>query len=387
MTNMLGLASCVVAPVVETNQRGEWEDYMAANIHENIQSFLDYQGLLVKATELDEVPEVIASLNITTGHKVPETRDGPYLVNWQYWPFNPDRFFVGNNLLALQTNRNAFAAVLATRTASLSFANLVYGVRGQVFQPIFENVETGRIVGVAWLVAYWEKYFEGVLPPRANGIVAVLRGSCGFVSTFEMNGTTASNLGLEDLHDSSYDHMEVSGVLFTIKAVEGLAIPEDACLDTLTLQVYPTKAFEEDYKTSNPWWYASTVLVIFAVTFALFMLYDWSVNKRQLKIILRMRQQDRIVADIFPEQVMTRLYAEEDALNTLLDKDGSRDENWKTPIADLYLESTIFYADIGGFLAWSSQREPSQVFSLLETLFQEFDALARRYNVFKVETM
>ena len=36
--------------------------------------------------------------------------------------------------------------------------------------------------------------------------------------------------------------------------------------------------------------------------------------------------------------------------------------------------------------AWSSVREPSQVFTLLETLFHAFDSIAQRRKVFKVET-
>lgn len=40
-----------------------------------------------------------------------------------------------------------------------------------------------------------------------------------------------------------------------------------------------------------------------------------------------------------------------------------------------------------GFTAWSSVREPSQVFSLLETVYHSFDVIAKRRRVFKVETV
>ena len=40
-----------------------------------------------------------------------------------------------------------------------------------------------------------------------------------------------------------------------------------------------------------------------------------------------------------------------------------------------------------GFTAWSSVREPSQVFSLLELLYNSFDNIAKRRRVFKVETV
>jgi class 3 adenylate cyclase len=42
------------------------------------------------------------------------------------------------------------------------------------------------------------------------------------------------------------------------------------------------------------------------------------------------------------------------------------------------------FADIVGFTAWSSAREPYQVFILLETLYQAFDEIAKRRRVFKV---
>ena len=83
------------------------------------------------------------------------------------------------------------------------------------------------------------------------------------------------------------------------------------------------------------------------------------------------------------------------------------------PLADLFLETTVLFADISGessapprvqhccvvllllrqyanshtlptgFTAWSSVREPTQVFILLETLYQAFDAIAKRRHVFK----
>jgi class 3 adenylate cyclase len=42
------------------------------------------------------------------------------------------------------------------------------------------------------------------------------------------------------------------------------------------------------------------------------------------------------------------------------------------------------FADVVGFTAWSSIREPTQVFTLLETIYGAFDAIARKRGVFKV---
>jgi class 3 adenylate cyclase len=61
--------------------------------------------------------------------------------------------------------------------------------------------------------------------------------------------------------------------------------------------------------------------------------------------------------------------------------------NDEKPNAELYPETTILFADIVGFTAWSSVRDPSKVFTLLETLFQAFDSIARKRRIFKVETI
>eukprot|EP00977_Amphora_coffeiformis_P012581 scaffold3134_cov182-Amphora_coffeaeformis.AAC.18 len=59
----------------------------------------------------------------------------------------------------------------------------------------------------------------------------------------------------------------------------------------------------------------------------------------------------------------------------------------KHTIAELFPAATVMFADIAGFTAWSSIREADQVFSLLESIFQAFDAIAERDGVVKVETV
>ena len=50
------------------------------------------------------------------------------------------------------------------------------------------------------------------------------------------------------------------------------------------------------------------------------------------------------------------------------------------PIADLFPETTILFADIVGFTAWSSQREPPCVFTLLENIYDTFDQIAKKVS-------
>jgi len=62
-------------------------------------------------------------------------------------------------------------------------------------------------------------------------------------------------------------------------------------------------------------------------------------------------------------------------------------EKGSKPLAELFPDATVLFADIAGFTAWSSIREPSQVFILLESIFGVFDAIAKKKGVFKVETV
>jgi class 3 adenylate cyclase len=107
-----------------------------------------------------------------------------------------------------------------------------------------------------------------------------------------------------------------------------------------------------------------------------------------------------MVTSLFPEQVHERLFENfqtGDAVEStktklrsfLNDKnggaleDGNEDFMYKTkPIADLFPVTTIMFADIAGFTAWSSVRESSQVFTLLETLYKAFYDIAVKRRVF-----
>lgn len=136
-----------------------------------------------------------------------------------------------------------------------------------------------------------------------------------------------------------------------------------------------------------------------------FSMYDWFVRMRNKKVIGAAVRSGAIVSSLFPSSVRDRLYKEAEenaAANARIQKwmvpeSGARGETLQNnksaiaydskPIADLFPETTILFADIAGFTAWSSAREPHQVFQLLETLYRAFDDIARRRGVFKVETI
>jgi class 3 adenylate cyclase len=103
----------------------------------------------------------------------------------------------------------------------------------------------------------------------------------------------------------------------------------------------------------------------------------------------------RFVGTLFPANVRDRIMndANDNVGGESFLTGGEESEKigigaYKTrPIADYFPHTTVMFADISGFTAWSSTREPFQVFQLLETLYGAFDDIAERRGVFKVETV
>lgn len=95
-----------------------------------------------------------------------------------------------------------------------------------------------------------------------------------------------------------------------------------------------------------------------------------------------------IVSSLFPSKVRDRLMEQENDKtpagktsltfknDPTIDKNaGVGEDAYKKslPIADIYPEATVLFADLAGFTAWSSSRDPVSVFMLLETVYGAFD--------------
>jgi class 3 adenylate cyclase len=182
----------------------------------------------------------------------------------------------------------------------------------------------------------------------------------------------------------------------------------------------PNKGMEDNYVTNQPVIILISTVLIFLFTSVVFICYDCMVEYRQKKILKTATQTSAIVSSLFPSTVRDRLFESDDfapeeskkknkkkafqfkgneasqisafLADGVLPGDsahGGMVKNTKKskPIADLFPETTICFADLAGFTKWSSSRTPTEVFELLETLYSAFDLCAKRRNVFKVETI
>jgi class 3 adenylate cyclase len=122
--------------------------------------------------------------------------------------------------------------------------------------------------------------------------------------------------------------------------------------------------------------YTSIVALAFAMTSLLLVVYDRLVTRRQERT---KNAALKVVASMFPSSVQDKVL--EGAY------EGGKDNQPTNVIASFFPETTVMFADISGFTAWASTREPAQVFQLLETIYGAFDEIARRCGIFKVETV
>ena len=330
--------------------------------------------------------------------------------------------------LAQDSTSGAFQAFADYWAASESFIQADAPVCKVLF-PVFDRLSTStkrerEPVGVLMAVFFWESFFSDVLPPGTSPITAVIMNDCDQVWTYSIEGTDAHFVDKGDHHDSRYNSLYEAAPLFEVVGVESSDFGfhlEDLC--HYRMRIYPTEELEDEYITTRPWVFLGIVIAVFVFVISVTLIYDHIVDERQQIVMAKAEEAGALVSSIFPSAVRNKLYeGNKDISNSksqrpfkaavpnvvashksriksfLLDEtptDPHKEEAMplkatsliEEAIADTFPDVTIMFAEIVGFATWSSKREPTEVFILLEAVFQAFDANAKAMNVFKVETI
>lgn len=270
-------------------------------------------------------------------------------------------------------------------------------VAGAVDYDPAKHVSVGALTGFI----YWRDFVRDILPSGSNGIRIVFANPCSVASfTYQINGPDVVYLGAGDKHEKRYDqhfkkvmlhelshYTNKSKILYT-------GAPLDSVYCPLTLHVYPSEEMRAIFTSWNPIILTGAVLAIFSFVSLVFYLYDYKVERRQTTVLNTAVRSTAIVSSLFPSEVRDRLYpataAADDAkqkssrrsssvlpdtakgkLKSFLRETGvstnpSLDSSTSVmlegaPIAELYPDTTVLFADISGFTAWSSERHPAQV--------------------------
>jgi len=301
---------------------------------------------------------------------------------------------------------------------------------GFLHYPVFESSqERDKVVAVLTATVYWKSYFQNILPDSAIGIICVVENE-EQQFTYRIDGSDAIFLGNEDLHDPKYNDFEIAGEYKALDSSNGddgsdegetnsfnriyTGVPVDESRLNYKIRIYPSQEMADIYLTNEPVYYACVVAGVMLIAVFVFVAYDKYVEIRQKKISALALRSNAIVSSLFPKQIKDKLYNQANT-TAVTKKDvfrrsvrtesrrnisstgspklgplaplGNDDPAEAPPIADFFPSATVMFLDIAGFTAWSSSREPSQVFILLESLFKSFDKMALRRRVFKVETI
>ena len=225
--------------------------------------------------------------------------------------------------------------------------------------------------------------------------------------TYRISGPDPTFLGMGDQHETAYNHLVETVKFLTDDGKSNNSDMHDPYPCLFTLSVYPSQEMEDMYSTRQPILFTTAVVGVFFLASFIFVVYDCLMQRQQQKTLSTAMRATSIVRSLFPHNVAEQLQAQKakeqraaarqqrhnlrfphkkrasnrdlgNQQNNNTDDSGAASDASEElvedkPMADLFPSATVFFADIAGFTAWSSSREPEQVFVLLENLYRAFD--------------
>jgi hypothetical protein len=113
-----------------------------------------------------------------------------------------------------------------------------------------------------------------------------------------------------------------------------------------TVRVFPSALLKDKYTTKKGILFAVCASLIFGLTSAFFLLYDFCVERRHKIVYSTAVHSQAIVSSLFPSNVRERIAARSTADDFRKSSGKIISANEDAPIADLFPETTIFFADI-----------------------------------------
>jgi class 3 adenylate cyclase len=391
--------------IVNERNRTAWEQYSVDNQGWIEESFSYTTGGAAVAASPGPILEYIWYYNDKgTQDRVPADA-APYAPSWQSSPPPQDprsivnQDFTQNDQLATLTayiNQGA-TPILSTpiNVDSVYGQGVVPGATNDLgttsvlMVPVYDALtktpsSNGVINGFVSGVVPWSTFFRNILPDRVVGFQIVVE-SCGTVNnTFELNGANVTFVGPGDLHDPEYENSVQVSTFANYGVPPGTF--DNACPHTLYM--FRTDTWQAQFQNVEKETLVLTVTII--CTFILiaigFAVYEY---------FLRLRFKNRFILanDIYFEEnggagsaLLQANRVSAANKNRTLMRGGDFAGSLTEPAGKTFQETTILFADVVGLEEWSSIRDPSEVFTLLEALYGAFDAIAMRSDVYKVDT-
>ncbi|KAG7358840.1 adenylate/guanylate cyclase [Nitzschia inconspicua] len=415
------------APIVEKSQKKGWEEYamqhqrwikddLALRKEEDIDPGSINEEIFPYNYDKESAQNVDFSLPLWQMGPVPTSADIVMMDLYTQASFRrmvDDAFLARHILLSEVVDQTFFWEDISVYGTEIDLAD---DPRSFAIQPVYDSFEdNATLTAFVFAVVPWNTYFVDILPHGIENFVVQVNDTCGSNFAYLLNGPEVEYLGEGFNPDSTYDYLSQTADFAAFTRFEEQSVSNSVKLHCVyKISVHATYEYASSFETTKPVYLTIIVMTVFVFTAMVFVLYDLMVQRRQDKVMKAAQKTTAIVSSLFPKNVQKRILASafeddddkkrsrlstsgKDKLRTYFDHgvheesdippDSKHGPGFDKPIADFFPDTTIMFADIVGFTAWSSTREPSQVFTLLETIYNQFDRLAKVRKVFKVETV
>jgi hypothetical protein len=334
-----------------------------------------------------------ASWPILSYGGLPDMNPGPYMPMWQLSPFNPGFFMLNYFVL----NNKSHVPIDTRKAVTMQFYNLTpgdinSGVTTAYFAgllstkagssvyyegdpisniqlPVAKSFDDNMTVAVISVTIHWASYFDDILPLNAKDITVVIDDPCSQPSTLVVRGNNVIFVGKGDHHETRFNQYVTNSSWNTLDVIQdgtvsGLPYLSSYCPPSI--MIYPTTTYTEQFNTKQPVYMTLTVALVFVFAISVFIAYDRLVERRQKIVLTKALRSTAIVTSLFPQNIAERLMQQQatDEKNRKTMNNNQRLRSFvangennldisSAPIADLFPNATVFFADIAGFTAWS----------------------------------
>jgi len=174
------------------------------------------------------------------------------------------------------------------------------------FHPVHRvpGNESSDIVAMFACATAWDFSMLNLLPDNVKGMYCLVQNTCNQTVTYRIDGGNATYLGEGELQPIEYDDMAVAVDLNLQENPKAKTTPGH-CM--YSMKVYPSKAFEDDYKTNTPVIYATVVAGTFVAIAVMLFIYDRTVTKRNEKMIFQAAKTNAILSKFVPDHLRDRI--------------------------------------------------------------------------------
>jgi hypothetical protein len=225
--------------------------------------------------------------------------------------------------------------------------------RATLNTPVYDSANREVVVATLDLEFMWETFLVGLVEDDVEPLVVVAKSSCGgHEYSFTVNGSAATYLGAGNLSPDPADYWALTPANSSYEAFLQLLFPSsnltasNATSDASQLpcqfqiSVYATPEFQDFYITGMPEIIRWIILGVFLFMVSVFLIYDCIVDQRSSKVIESAKRTDALVSTLFPSNVKQRLLENADKKRQQ-QMEAKRVSHWEMNHRGSYIDGNV----------------------------------------------